>query len=558
MQTTDGHRASVEDADLVGALQSGRSGCRVGVMGRGKGQQQQRRRRLPISVQTFREVRESDCYYVDKTGYIERLVNGGKCYFLSRPRRFGKSLFLDTVKEAFECNRELFEGLAIRDRWDWSAPRPVVRLDFSGGLYNKPDGLEDDLVKQLTFIERETGVVTHDASPPGRLQSLIIELHRMSGRRVVVLVDEYDKPILDALRTPKMAEANRDLLRGVYSSVKFADAHIKFVFLTGVSKFSKVNLFSGLNNLVDITLDRRYSAICGYTDDDLDTVFAAELGELDRDRIREWYNGYNWRGTQRVYNPHDVLLLFDKREFGAYWHETGTPKFLVDTLVERGVSAVSLGGTTAGEELLSAFDVDYIAVEALLFQTGYLTIVSEVDRDVGLPLYRLDYPNLEVRMSLNRVLFRRLAQDHSFEHLDRNNLPQLLQDGDLEGVRDLLFRLYENIPYEWYTNNAIAGFEGYYSSVFYSYFAAQGFDVEAESSSNSGRLDMAVRYAGSVFLFEFKVARAGKSPKVPPLHQMRERGYADKYRGTREPVYLIGVVFDTEKRNITAFETALA
>ena len=287
-------------------------------------------------------------------------------------------------------------------------------------------------------------------------------------------------------------------------------------------------------------------------------MFSAELEGLDRQEVREWYNGYSWLGSEseKVYNPYDVLLLFANRKFNHYWFETGTPKFLVDTLVERSVPTMSLGGTVAGEDLLSTFDVDYIATEALLFQTGYLTIVGEEDQGVGLPLYRLDYPNLEVRMSLNRVLFRRLTQDHSLTQLNRNNLPQLLRDGDVEGIRVLMHDLYEKIPYQWYTNNIIATFEGYYASVFYSYFAGRGFDVEVESSSNHGRLDMTVHHAARRYIFEFKVA--GKSPPGSPLQQIIERGYADKYRAAGEPIHLIGIIFDPEERNITAFETGIA
>lgn len=320
-----------------------------------------------------------------------------------------------------------------------------------------------------------------------------------------------------------------------------------------MSKFSKVSLFSGLDNLRDITLNPAYSAVCGFTETELDRVFAVELEGLDRARVREWYNGYSWLGSEKVYNPYDVLLLFANRRFNHYWFETGTPKFLVDTLIERAVPTMSLSDTVAGEDLLSTFDVDFIATEALLFQTGYLTIVGEEDQDVGLPLYRLDYPNLEVRTSLNRVLFRQLARDHSLKQLDRNNLPRLLSDGDLEGMRVLLHELYANIPNEWYTNNAIAGYEGYYTSVFYSYFAGRGFDIETESSSSHGRLDMTVRHAARRYIFEFKVK--GKSPSGSPLQQIIDQGYADKYRSAGEPIHLIGIIFDPEKRNITTYET---
>ena len=204
-------------------------------------------------------------------------------------------------------------------------------------------------------------------------------LHDQAGQPVAVLIDEYDKPILDALEVPEIARANRDFLRGLYAVIKDSDAYVRFTFFTGVSKFPKVSLFSGLNNLKDITLDARYSAICGYTDADLDTVFTPELPGLDRDQIRDWYNGYRWLGDEKVYNPFDILLLFDKRKFGAYWFETGTPTFLIETLFKHRVSSLALGEMEGSDELLSTFDVDHIATEALLFQTGYLTITDEED-----------------------------------------------------------------------------------------------------------------------------------------------------------------------------------
>ena len=283
------------------------------------------KRRLPIGIQTFREIREENCYYVDKTAHIRRLIDEGKYYFLSRPRRFGKSLFLDTLKELFEGNEALFEGLHIHDHWDWSVRYPVLRLDFGSGNFKEEGYLQANVMEQLAAIERRAKIVSEHTTVPGRFASILEILHAQAGQRVVVLVDEYDKPILDALEEPEIARANRDFLRGLYSTIKSNDAHIKFTFLTGVSKFSKVHLFSGLNNLKDITLDVRYSAICGYTDADLDTVFAPELPGLNRDDIRDWYNGYSWLGEEKVYNPFDILLLFDKRTFGTYWFETGTP-----------------------------------------------------------------------------------------------------------------------------------------------------------------------------------------------------------------------------------------
>ena len=286
----------------------------------------------------------------------------------------------------------------------------MVRLDFAGGSFKEPANLHEDVMLQLESIEDEMGIPARRVSAPGRLRRLLQMLHRQTGQPVAVLVDEYDKPILDALEVPEVACANRDYLRGLYGMIKSSDAHVRFTFVTGVSKFTKVSIFSDLNNLTDITLDRRYSAICGYTEADLDAVFAPELGGLDREQVREWYNGYRWRGPEKVYNPYDVLLLLDSREFKAHWFETGTPAFLLDTLFERRLSSVSLSGMLGTEDLLSAFDVNKIGTEALLFQTGYLTITAE-ERLGGAALYRLGYPNREVRESLNRVLLRHLVQD---------------------------------------------------------------------------------------------------------------------------------------------------
>ena len=509
------------------------------------------RRRLPIGLQTLRHLHERNCYYVDKTGYVAQLVDEGTHYFLSRPRRFGKSLLLDTLKELFEGNEALFTGLHIHDRWDWSERHPVVRLDFGAGQFREPGYVHTSAMAQLAAAGRDTGVAVEHDTAPERFRDLLRALHARTGRRVVVLVDEYDKPILDALDTPDVACANRDYLRGLYSTIKSCDAHVRFAFLTGVSKFSKVSLFSGLNNLKDITLDPRYSAICGYTEADLDTVFAPELPGLDREQIRDWYNGYNWRGAERVYNPFDILLLFDEREFGCYWFESATPTFLVETLFRRRISSLSLDGMLTSTELLSSFDVDAIATEALLFQTGYLTIRDVRDRG-GVRRYRLGYPNREVRQSLNESLLRRLVQDATRQTANSDRLYDLLEANDFAGLETLFEAFFASIPYEWYTNNAIADYEGYYASVFYSYFAATGFDVTVEDSSNRGRADMAVRFGGNVYLFEFKVVE--QATEGAALAQLKERGYADKYRASGEPIHLIGVEFSKETRNVTAFE----
>ena len=512
-------------------------------------------RLLPIGFQTFRDVRARGCYYVDKTAYALRMAEQGKHYFLSRPRRFGKSLFLDTLKELFEGSRELFRGLAAFDRWDWSVRHPVVRLDFGGGNFKVPGYVETSLMAQLGSAERRSGVDSIHDTGPERFAHLAETLHQQTGQQVAVLVDEYDKPILDALEEPGVARANRDYLQGLYAMIKSCDAHIRFCFLTGVSKFSKVSLFSGLNNLVDITMDPQYSAVCGYTEADLDTVFAPELGGLDRARVRDWYNGYSWGGPETVYNPFDALLLFRNREFRAWWFETGTPRFLVETLVERGVPTPSLEGMLASEELLSTFDVGDIATEALLFQTGYLTVAGIETRGER-RYYRLGYPNREVRQSLNESLLGHLVKDRSRQAAHSIRLYDLLQAADMAGLEELFRSIFASIPHEWHTRNEIARYEGYYASVFYSFLVGAGADARAEESGSGGRLDMAVRAGGRVYLFEFKVVeRAGPGAA---LAQLRERGYADKYRHLGKPVHLVGVEFSEKARNVARFEAELA
>ena len=514
------------------------------------------RRKLPTGIQTFREVREADCYYVDKTAFIDRLVRDGKYYFLSRPRRFGKSLLVDTIKELFEGSEELFRGLHVHDRWDWSVRHPVVRLDFAAGRYREPGLLDATVMEQLAAIERRAGVAGQYRTAPGRLGHLLETLHAQSGQKVAVLVDEYDKPILDTLERKELARANRDYLQELYSTIKACDAHVTFALITGVSKFSiKVSLFSGPNNLTDITLDPRYSAICGYTEADLDAVFAPELPGLDRDEIRDWYNGYNWRGDERVYNPFDILLLFRRREFAAHWFETGTPTFLIDTLIARGVASPALDGMVAGADLLSAFDVDEMEPEALLFQTGYLTI-RDVERSARGPRYRLGYPNREVRLGLNERLLRALAPNTARRMAQDNALERVLAANDFAGLEKLFRAFFAGIPYEWHTRNDVARYEGYYASVCYSWFAALGLDVTVEDSSSRGRVDLAVRYGGNVYLFEFKVVEM--EPEGGALEQLQARGYAEKYRAGGAPIHLIGVEFSRAERNIAAVDVAAA
>ena len=361
------------------------------------------RRRLPIGIRTFRDIREGNYYYVDKTAYVRDLVDGPKHLFLTRPPRFGKSLLLDTCKELFEGNEPLFEGLDIHEHWDWSARHPVVRLDFSSAKARTLEDVRTEVAAQLSVMEDEAEVTPRHDEPSFRFERLLEALHERTGRRAAVLVDEYEKPILDTLDTPETARAIRDYLFGFYATTKSSDADVHFSLFTGVHKFPLAGPFSGLNNLSDITLDPPCSALCGYTEADLDTVFAPELPGLDRDEIRDWYNGYSWLGEEKVYHPFDVLMLFGKREFGAERFETDAPAFLFETLTGGGFRSSDAEDLLSSQDRISLLDVDNMTPEALLFQAGYITITRE--RNLGVDRFcYMGYPNRAARCRLERAL----------------------------------------------------------------------------------------------------------------------------------------------------------
>jgi hypothetical protein len=507
-------------------------------------------KKLPIGIQTFREIREDDCYYVDKTALILQLLQEGKYYFLSRPRRFGKSLLIDTIAELFAGSQALFKGLHCHDKWDWTKKYPVIRISFTEGVRGGVAGLDQRVREILAQEQKRLGVSCVNQSLAGVLSELISETHAVTGQRVVVLIDEYDKPILDSISQADEAREMRETLRNLYAVLKASDAHIKFAMLTGVSKFSKVSLFSGLNNLRDITVSGTYSTICGYTEVDLDRVFAPELEGLDRAEIKRWYNGYNWLG-ESVYNPFDLLLLFRERQFKPYWFETGTPKFLIDLLAQRQVYTPKLGSLVAAEALLSAFDVEQISSEALLFQAGYLTIKS-VWSIPGRQEFTLKYPNYEVQASLNDSLLQALSGDPFAPGPGIGKLYRLLLANDFASMQTLFTAFFASIPFEWFSNSPIAQYEGYYASVFYSYFAALGLDITTEESSNAGRLDMAVRFNRHIYLFEFKVVEL--IPEGRALAQIKDKGYAAKYLAEQQPIHLIGVEFSKTSRSVVGFE----
>lgn len=516
------------------------------------------RKKLPIGIQSFINIRtDGGYYYADKTNLALQLANEGTYYFLSRPRRFGKSLFVDTLRCLFEGRQELFQGLAAENKWDWSKKHPVIRFDFSAGPLASPAALQVRIQESMRLNRLNLDIVKPESFSEVNygedFNALIMQAHAKYGQKAVVLIDEYDKPILDHLAEPETAKTMREMLKALYSTIKGADEHLQFVFITGVSKFSKVSLFSGLNNLTDITLEPEFSAICGYTDNDIDTVFAPELKGLDRQRIKDYYNGYNWLG-EGVYNPFDVLQLFRKRTFDNHWEETGSTSFLMEQIAKRDIFSPDVDKIFASEDLISSFDVDDIPIEALMFQTGYLTIKSKIELP-ALTEYELCYPNLEVKASVNRLMARYLMGDKRAVGNNASALYRALLANDFNQLRQVFQRFFSSIPFHWYTTSKLTQYEGYYASIVYSHFAGLGLDVQAEDTTNMGRLDMVVRFNHCIYLFEFKVLEL--TPKGSALAQIKQMKYADKFKDGHTPIYLIGVEFSKTDRNIVGFEVEL-
>ena len=426
-------------------------------------------------------MREGNFAYVDKTPQALDLANAAGVYFLARPRRFGKSLFLDTLRNLFEGRRELFQGLYAEANWDWDIKHPVIKFDMSGDFRNA-DELSSMLADDLRYAAGNMGIELAQHNEASRLfKELLQEAHRRYGRKVVVLVDEYDKPMLDNIDDMELAQQMLKRLRGFYSIIKAADEHLHFVMLTGVSKFSKVSIFSGLNNLKDISLDPQYADICGYTEDDLNEVFAQHLQGVDREQLRQWYNGYNFLGDKLVYNPHDILHFIDRSQsfgkphFRNYWFESGTPAFLIELIERDNLLPYHIEPVEANDELISSSPIDNIKLTTVLFQSGYLTIDAVNDSDPHHVIYKLVCPNNSVRSALHNSLFEHYTGNTDPSH--RSNIRCALQTAELDVIESELTRLFASISADNYRKNDIARFEGYYASVVYCFFAGMGLTV---------------------------------------------------------------------------------
>ncbi|MEG9486985.1 ATP-binding protein [Mannheimia indoligenes] len=515
------------------------------------------KKQLPIGIQTFAKLRENnEYYYVDKTQKIIELINTSEFIFLSRPRRFGKSLTLDTIAELFSGNKTLFEGLHAETHWDWTNKYPVIRFNFAKGVAKSTASMLELLTSQLQQNAKQYGVELANFSGVGTLfDDLINKIVEKHQQKAVILIDEYDKAILDNLENADIAIQMRDILRDFYSVIKGQDANIRFAMLTGVSKFSKINLFSGLNNLYDATLDKQFSDLCGYTQSELENVFAPELDGVNLIELKNWYNGYNWSG-ESVYNPFDILLFFQKRIYEPYWFETGSPTFLIDKLINENVDLGRISQQISDNLLLSKFDVGDISPLALMFQTGYLTINQQIEK-MGGAGYTLKFPNKEVQQSLNALLLRRFLHKNDSGLELSSYLYDTLMQNDLHRMQLVLKAFFASIPHDWHRNNNIAYYEGYWASVFYAYFASLGLPIITEDATSVGNIDMTLLVNNHVYIFEFKVV--GKDVKESPLGlalaQIIDRDYAKKYQGQGKTIYQIGVEFNKDSREV-AFDIA--
>ncbi|MCG8687386.1 MAG: ATP-binding protein, partial [Desulfobacterales bacterium] len=483
-------------------------------------------KKLPVGISNLREIIEENYAYVDKSRFVHDLDQRGKYYFLSRPRRFGKSLFIDTLKEAFEGNQDLFNGLWLHDHWDWKKQYPVIHISFGSGVIKSRKELDQRIGDLLYKNETALGITCRQPNDiPGYFGELIRNSTKKYGRRAVILIDEYDKPILDNISDNVLAHEIREGLKNFYSVIKDGDADIRFAFLTGVSKFSKVSLFSGLNNLTDISLDPEYATICGYSEAEMAKVFSNHLKGKPLEDIRGWYNGYAWLG-ENVYNPFSILNYFRTGVFRNYWFETGTPEFLIKLILSGRYFVPSLQDTIATEILLGSFDIDAIEVETIMFQTGYLTIKET--RQLGkLTVYRLDFPNLEVKSSFTDTVSAYLLSRRSEYERYKIDLYQAVETGDLSRIEQIFRAFFAAIPHDWYRKNRLSEYEGYYASIFYCYFTALGLDVTPEDTTNHGRIDMTVQLEGRVYIFEFKVVDIDKNARSA-LNQIKQKRYADK------------------------------
>ncbi|MBE2207970.1 MAG: ATP-binding protein [Saprospiraceae bacterium] len=505
---------------------------------------------LPIGIQTFREIRQRDYLYVDKTPQIHRLISSGKYFFLSRPRRFGKSLTLSTIREIYSGNRDLFEGLWIEDQWDWTKVRPVIHIQFNSIGYFS-NGLENALNEALNQEAERYGLVLSASSYDQRFFELIKKLSSTQGK-VVLLIDEYDKPLIDYLEKDQLPTAfeHQRILKNFYSIIKSADPYLEFLLITGVSKFSKVSVFSDLNNLNDITIDDNYSDLVGYTQDELESTFTQwidhclqKMKSFSKDtllaNIKNWYDGYTWDGEVHVYNPFSILNFFSKSSFQDYWFKTGTPTFLIHKIKEAG--HFNFNDLKVSGLIFESYSLDNLETRSLLFQTGYLTIKS-IDYTRG--IYTLGYPNREVEQAMTGHLLSALLHRAAPETVAPVlQLEEAFFANDLARVVVVINAMLKDVPSHLLDEKG----EHFYHALVHLHFRYLGLFIQSEVHTSDGRMDAVVHTPTHIYLLEFKINQSAEAA----LEQIHRKGYADKFRLENKTLIGVGINFDTAKRNVS-------
>ncbi|MDP5171646.1 MAG: ATP-binding protein [Bacteroidia bacterium] len=503
--------------------------------------------KLPVGIQSFREIREKGYLYIDKTEQVYSLISASKYTFLSRPRRFGKSLLISTIKELFLGSRKLFEGLWVSDQWDWTETHPVIQVGFSSLGY-ETIGLEKAIEVELDAQASRLGIALSATIYDRKFKELIEKTFEKHGQ-VVILVDEYDKPLIDYLGADlEKAKAHQKILEAFYGVIKDADPFIQFMMVTGVSRFSKVSIFSDLNNLHDISRHQDYSDMLGITEEEITDYLGEYLDRIEEEKgissdllraqMRDWYNGYSWDGETRVYNPFSLLIFCSEREFKNYWFETGTPSFLLALMKQ--ASYYQLENLEVDELAFSAYDIENLRALPILFQTGYLTIREK--KKFG--QYLLDYPNKEVRDAMYGYLIGDLRQeDPSFSSSLIMKIGRAFSENNLEELMLLFQTLFARIPYDLF----IANLEAYYHSLLYLTFQFLGsFQVESEVHTNRGRIDAVVHTAKDIYVIEFKL----DEPASVALAQIHDRQYAERFRDAEKTVHLLGISFGSKERSV--------
>ena len=510
-------------------------------------------KKYPVGIQDFRELRNGNFLYIDKTKTIYTLLASGKYFFLSRPRRFGKSLLMSTLKYFFQGERTLFRNLWIETdkEYAWDT-YPVLHFSFSTLSY-KDLGLEVALNQAINLKAESFDIQLERLGLGQRFQELIQKLG--SGKqKVVLLIDEYDKPLIDYIDQPEQAEENRATLKNFFSIIKDSDAFLRFLLITGVSKFSKVSIFSDLNHLLDITLDERFATITGITQEELDGNFAEEwpglaqkysLSEEEvRAEVQKWYNGYSW-GETRVYNPFSLLSFFTTKRFTNYWWESGTPTFLLKVL--RNEFQYNLEKVESGIDSFESYTLDNMGWRALLFQTGYLTIHTY---EPDYRLYTLGYPNFEVKDSMLRHLlgvFRETGAGDS--QMLFANLKRSLEGHDMERLADTINTLFAKIPHQLFLSKK----EAFFHAILHLSFSGLGMMAQSEVSTSRGRVDTVVYTKERIYVMEFKL----DEPASTALAQIKEKGYAHAYMEEGKAVVALGISFSSKTKAVKEWEEEL-